>query len=77
MIGIFISLGVFIWMYFGVVLIKIFHPDAEKWMKRGIINRAFAGYMLYVIYVVFFYAVNYYQGFKEKVRNEEKLKTGV
>ena len=31
--------------------------------------------MFYILYVVFFYAVNYYQGFKEKLRNEGKLKS--
>lgn len=67
------SIIVFIWMYSGVVIIKILHPDPEMWFKRGMVNRIFAGYMLYTIYVVFFYAVNYYRGFKEKLRNEGKL----
>lgn len=69
------SIIVFIWMYFGVVIIKLFHPDAEKWIEKVVVNRVFAGYMIYVIYVVFFYAVNYYQGFKEKLRNEGELKS--
>lgn len=64
---------VFIWMYFGVVIIKLLHPEAETWMKRGLVNRVFGGYMMYFIFVVFFYAVNYYQSFKEKVLNEGKL----
>ncbi len=64
---------VFIWMYIGVVIIKLIHPEAESWMKRGMVNRVFGGYMMYFIYVVFFYAVNYYQSFKEKVLNEGKL----
>lgn len=67
------SIIVFIWMYLGVVAIKLLHPDPEAWMEGRLINRVFAGYMLYIIYVVFFYAVNYYQGFKEKLRNEGKL----
>lgn len=69
------SIIVFIWMYFGVVIIKLFHPDAEKWIEKVVVNRVFAGYMIYVMYVVFFYAVNYYQGFKEKVRIEGELKS--
>lgn len=64
---------VFIWMYLGVVIIKLIHPDAETWIKHGMVNRIFGGYMMYFIFVVFFYAVNYYQSFKEKVRNEGKL----
>jgi len=67
------SIIVFIWMYLGVVIIKLIHPEAEEWMKRGMINRIFGGYMMYLIFVVFFYAVNYYQSFKEKLQNEGKL----
>jgi len=67
------SIIVFIWMYLGVVIIKLVHPEAEKWMKRGMINRIFGGYMMYLIFVIFFYAVNYYQRFKEKLQNEGKL----
>lgn len=69
------SIIVFIWIYVGIVLIKLLHPNAEMWLERAMVNRIFGGYMLYVIYVVFFYAVNYYQGFKEKLRNEGELKS--
>lgn len=67
------SIIVFIWLYSGMVVVKLLHPNPTRWMHRGMYNRIFAGYMLYTIYVVFFYAVNYYQGFKEKIRNEGKL----
>lgn len=69
------SIIVFIWMYSGMVIVKLLHPDPESWMKAGMFNRVFSGYMFYILYVVFFYAVNYYQGFKEKLRNEGKLKS--
>lgn len=69
------SLIVFIWMYFGVVVIKVLHPESKEWIAKGMVNRIFLGYMLYVIYVVFFYAINYYQEFTKKVRNEGKLKS--
>ncbi len=65
---------VFIWMYFGMVVIKLVNPLAEFRMKRGMGYRILGGYMMYIVYVVFFYAINYYQGFKEKLRNEGKLK---
>ena len=68
------SIIVSIWMYIGVVFIKMLHPDPEKWNEQ-MLMRWISGYMLYVVYVVFFYAVNYYHGFKEKVRNEIKLKS--
>jgi len=67
------SIIVFLYMYIGVVLIKLLNPAAIEWVNKAFINRIFGGYMLYVIYVVFFYAVNYYYSFKEKVRNEGKL----
>lgn len=65
---------IFIWMYVGVVIIKLFHPEPSYWMEKQVVNRLFGGYGLYTIYIVFFYAVNYYNGFKEKLRSEGKLK---
>jgi sensor histidine kinase YesM len=67
------SIIVLIWMYIGVVIIKLLHPNAQEMMKRGMVNRIFGGYMMYLVFVVFFYAVNYYQSFKEKLKNEGKL----
>jgi hypothetical protein len=69
------SVIIFIWMYFGVVAIKLFHPNPSNWFEENrIANGIFAGYGFYTIYVVFFYAINYYNGFKEKLRSEGKLK---
>ncbi len=65
---------VFIWMYFGIVVLKLVYPLTEFKLKQGMGYRILGGYMMYVVYVVFFYAINYYQGFKEKLRNEGKLK---
>ena len=65
---------VFIWLYFGMVVIKLILPDAIDMIQEAMVYRIAGGYMMYVVYVVFFYAVNYYQGFKEKLRNEGKLK---
>src|SRR5690554_6627966 len=65
---------IFIWLYFATIIIKIIHPDAGKWLKDNLAANIFAGYILYLIYVLFFYAINYYQGFKEKLRNEGRLK---
>lgn len=66
---------VFIWLYLGVVIIKLLHPYSEQWIDNNLAANIFGGYMLYLTYVIFFYAVNYYQGFKEKLRNEGKLKS--
>src|SRR5690554_36174 len=65
---------IFIWLYFATIIIKIIHPDAGKWLTDNLAANIFAGYILYLIYVMFFYAINYYQGFKEKLRNEGRLK---
>lgn len=68
------SILIFIWLYLGMVLIKLMHPNASQWMQENLAANIFGGYMLYLGYVVFFYAVTYYQGFKEKLRNEGNLK---
>ena len=68
------SIIVFIWMYIGVVFIKVLHPNPQEWMENEMLNRASIGYAMYIGYVVFFYAVNYYYGYKDKVKNETKLK---
>lgn len=65
---------VFIWIYTGAVIIKLVHPNAEYWMEETLPNRMMGGYGLYLINVIFFYAVNYYYAFKGKVKNETKLK---
>lgn len=68
------SIIVFLWMYIGVVIVKLAHPNSREWIDRMMVNRVMMGYTLYIIYVVFFYAVNYYYAFKEKTKNEAKLK---
>lgn len=65
---------VFIWMYIGVVFVKAFHPNARQWLDHTVLGRTVAGYIMYVGFVVFFYAVNYYYAFKEKSKNETHLK---
>ena len=66
---------VLIWLYIGLVLIKLLHPDMNGWVSNNIPVNILLGYILYSIYVVFFYAINYYEGFKEKLKNEGKLKS--
>ncbi len=66
---------VFIWLYLGLVIIKLLHPYSEMWLDNSLPANIFAGYMFYLIYVIFFYAVNYYHGFREKLKNEGELKS--
>lgn len=68
------SVIILIWMYFGMVIMKLFHPVTLEREKNQFANLIFTGYFLYTIYVVFFYALNYYNEFKEKLRSEGKLK---
>ncbi len=68
------SIIVLIWIYIGIVFIKIFHPSSSAYIENRIPLNIIIGYALYIIYVVLFYAINYYEGFKEKLRNEGKLK---
>jgi LytS/YehU family sensor histidine kinase len=68
------SIIVLIWLYTGVVIIKLTHPNAKLWLEKTLINRLLMGYGLYTVNVIFFYAVNYYYAFKAKVKNETKLK---
>ncbi len=65
---------VLLWIYIGAVFIKIFHPHAEQWLEKSMVTRAVSGYIAYVGFVIFFYAVNYYFAFKEKSKNETRLK---
>lgn len=66
---------VLIWLYLGMVFSKVLHPNISELIDNKVPENIIMGYSLYVIYVVFFYAVNYYQGFKEKLVNEEKLQS--
>lgn len=68
------SIIILIWLYFGLVFIKLLHPESEAYIENRIPINILMGYAFYMMYVVFFYAVNYYEGFKEKLRNEGKLK---
>lgn len=65
---------VLIWLYAGVVIIKLIHPNSQLWLEKTLVNRLIVGYGLYLINVIFFYAVNYYYAYKEKVKTENKLK---
>ena len=68
---------VFIWLYLGMVIIKLLYPlhYQENWVGNKVIMTIFGGYMSYITFVIFFYAVNYYQEFKEKLINEGNLKS--
>lgn len=64
---------VFIWMYIGAVIVKIILPGTNMHILT-ITNGLANGYLFYIFNVAFFYAVNYYNAYNEKSKNEVKLK---
>lgn len=64
---------IFIWMYVGLVIVKILMPGASIRLL-SITNGLSNGYLFYAFNVVFFYAVNYYNAYDEKSKNEARLK---
>jgi len=63
-----------LWLYIGIVFTKMFHPLPDDWVSQTLPSRIFMGYLFYVVYVIFFYAITFYQNFREKVRRESELK---
>jgi two-component system, LytTR family, sensor kinase len=66
---------VLFWLYLGMVLIKLLHPRESFWVENRLPLNVFMGYTMYSMYVIFFYAVNYYEEYTIKRRNEEELKS--
>lgn len=54
----------------------VFRPfiETEDFVKNSLPTKIVAGYVMYAIYLVFFYAVNYYQSLKEKIKKEGEYK---
>lgn len=63
-----------IWVYISYAIYQPFIYDDNKFLKDGLPSKIFTGYLLYIIYLVFFYAVNYYQSLKEKIKKEVEYK---
>lgn len=64
-----------IWLYLCIILAKTINESHLSYVYETIPSKILSGYMLYVGYVVFFYAINYYYTLKEKVKREAELKT--
>ena len=63
-----------IWVYISYAIYQPFIYDDNTFLEDGLPSKIFAGYLLYIIYLVFFYAVNYYQSLKEKIKKEVEYK---
>ena len=64
-----------IWIYLSLAIYKPFISAGNHSFENGLPSKIFAGYLMYTIYLVFFYAVNYYQSLKEKIKKEVEYKT--
>ncbi len=63
-----------IWVYISYAIYQPFIRDNNTYLKDGLPSKIFLGYVMYAIYLVFFYAVNYYQSLKEKIKKESEYK---
>ncbi|MBW8334063.1 MAG: histidine kinase [Prolixibacteraceae bacterium] len=63
-----------IWVYVSSVIYSPFISAEDNILKNDLPFKIFLGYLMYMIYLVFFYAVNYYQSLKEKIKKEAEYK---
>ena len=63
-----------IWMYISYAIYRSFILTSNDYLKNSFPSKIFAGYLMYVILLMFFYAVNYYQSLKEKIKKEVEYK---
>ena len=63
-----------IWVYISSVIYSPFISTEDNILKNDLPFKIFLGYLMYIIYLVFFYAVNYYQSLKEKIKKEAEYK---
>lgn len=63
-----------IWIFLSYAIFKPFIGEHTEAFNKLLPNKIFAGYVMYVIFLVFFYAVNYYQSLKEKIQKEGEYK---
>ena len=63
-----------IWVYISSVIYSPFISLENDILKNDLPFKIFLGYLMYIIYLVFFYAVNHYQSLKEKIKKEAEYK---
>jgi len=63
-----------IWVYISYAIYQPFITEENHFLRDGLPSKIFAGYIMYTIYLVFFYAVNYYESLKEKIKKEGEYK---
>ncbi len=63
-----------IWVYISYIIYQPFVEKGDKFLNNVLPTKLLAGYAMYAVYLVFFYAVNYYQSLKEKIKKESEYK---
>jgi len=63
-----------IWLYLGYVFVKLVEESSIDYILKTLPSKMLTGYLLYAGYVVFFYAVNYYNSLREKIKKEAEMK---
>ncbi|MGD9928678.1 MAG: sensor histidine kinase [Mangrovibacterium sp.] len=64
-----------IWLYMGFVAVGMVNEIYLDNFYRALPSNILAGYLMYAGYVVFFYALGYYDSLKEKIKREAELKS--
>lgn len=63
-----------IWIYISYTIYQPFVKSNDNYLHDALPTKFLAGYAMYAVYLVFFYAVNYYQSLKEKIKKEVEYK---
>lgn len=63
-----------IWVSLIYAIFKPFMGEGNDFLKNSLPSKIFGGYVMYTVFLVFFYAVNYYQSLKEKIKKESEYK---
>ncbi len=64
-----------VWLYMGFIFVRMINDAHLEYLYSALPSKILAGYLMYAVYVVFFYAVSYYNSLKEKIKKEAELKT--
>ena len=71
---VFATIIVGLWLYLGVTFTKLVASDITGQIYHELPGKILGGYFYYAIFVLFFSSINYYQNFKEKIKQESELK---
>ena len=71
---VFATIIVGVWLYLGITFTKLVASNVTEQIYHELPGKILYGYLYYAIFVMFFSAINYYQNFKEKIKQESELK---